>query len=95
MDLIHYSFVPLILFCVLYMLDLLPYYLSIAIGAGGVGIFELLCISMFCIEVNMKYNTPILVCYSLIVRASHGRFPTNKLVYKTHPSHYTTNKIPV
>ena len=42
MSLIHYSFTPLILFLVPYMLDLLPYYLSIANGAGGVGIFELL-----------------------------------------------------
>ena len=32
MDLIHYSFAPLILFHVPYMLDLLPYYLSIALG---------------------------------------------------------------
>ena len=30
------------LFRVPYMLDLLPYYLSIANGIGGVGIFELL-----------------------------------------------------
>ena len=36
MDLIHYSFAPLILFCVPYTLDLLPYYLSIANSAGGV-----------------------------------------------------------
>ena len=42
MDLIHYSFAPLILFRVPYTLDLLLYYLSIANGAGGVGIFELL-----------------------------------------------------
>ena len=49
MDLIHYSFAPLILFRVLYMLDLLPYYLLIANGTGGVGIYELV-ISMFCIE---------------------------------------------
>ena len=42
MDLIHYSFMPLILFRAPYTLDLLPYYLSIANGAGGVGIFELL-----------------------------------------------------
>ena len=41
MDLIPYSFAPLILFLVPYTLDLLPYYLSIANGAGGVGIFEL------------------------------------------------------
>ena len=42
MDLIPYSFVPLISFRVPYTLDLLPYYLSIANGTGGVGIFELL-----------------------------------------------------
>ena len=47
MDLIHYSFAPLILFCVPYMLNLLPYYLSIANGAGGVGIFELLAFQYF------------------------------------------------
>ena len=41
MDLIHYSFAPLILFRVPYTLDFLPYYLSIANGAGGVGIFVL------------------------------------------------------
>ena len=39
MNLIHYSFAPLILFIVPYTLDLLPYYLSFANGAGGVGIF--------------------------------------------------------
>ena len=42
MDLIHYSFAPLILFHVPYTLDLLPQHLSIANGAGDVGIFELL-----------------------------------------------------
>ena len=42
MDLVHYSFAPLILFRAPYMLNLLPYYQSIANGAGGVGIFELL-----------------------------------------------------
>ena len=47
MDLIHYSSVPLILFCVPYMLDLLPYYLSIANDAGGVGFFELLIFQCF------------------------------------------------
>ena len=47
MDLIHYSFAPLILFSVPYILDLLPYYLSIANGIGGVGIFELLVIQCF------------------------------------------------
>ena len=47
MDLIPYSFVPLILFRVPYMLDLLPYYLSIANGTGGVGIFELLIFQCF------------------------------------------------
>ena len=40
MSLIHYSFGPLILFLVPYTLDLLPYYLSIANGAGGVGILN-------------------------------------------------------
>ena len=51
MDLIPYSFAPLILFRVPYTLDLLPYYLSIANGAGGVGIFELLVfLRMSCIE---------------------------------------------
>ena len=47
MDLIHYSFVPLISFRVPYMLDLLPYYLSIANGAGGVDILELLVFRCF------------------------------------------------
>ena len=47
MDLIHYSFKPLILFCVPYMLSLLPYYLLIANGAGGVVIFELLVFHCF------------------------------------------------
>ena len=43
MDLIHYSFAPLILFRVPYTLDLLPYYLSSANGAGGVTIFVFKC----------------------------------------------------
>ena len=47
MDLIPYSFTPLILFCVPYTLHLLPYYLSIANGAGGVGIFEFLVFQCF------------------------------------------------
>ena len=47
MDLIPYSFAPLILFRVPYTLDLLPYYLLIANGAGGVGIFELLIFQCF------------------------------------------------
>ena len=47
MDLIHYSFVPLILFRIPYMLDLLPYNLSIANGAGSIGIFELLIFQCF------------------------------------------------
>ena len=47
MDLIHYLFMPLILFRVPYTLDLLPYYLVIANGAGGVGIFELLLFQCF------------------------------------------------
>ena len=40
MDLLYYSLAPLILFCVLYTLNYLPYYLSIANGAGGVGILN-------------------------------------------------------
>ena len=47
MDLIPYSFAPLVLFRVPYTLDLLPYYLSIANGAGGVGIYELLVFHCF------------------------------------------------
>ena len=47
MDLVHYSFVPLILFQVQYTLDFLPYYLSIANGAGGVGIIELIVFQCF------------------------------------------------
>ena len=47
MDLFHYSFAPLILLHAPYMLDLLPYYLSIANGTGGVGIFELLIFQCF------------------------------------------------
>ena len=47
MDLIHYSFAPLILFRVPYTLDLLPQHLSIANGAGGVGIIELLVFQCF------------------------------------------------
>ena len=47
MDLIHYSFAPLIIFRVPYTLDLLPYYLSIANDAGGVGVFELLIFQCF------------------------------------------------
>ena len=39
----YFIFVP-------YTLGFLPYYLSIANGAGCVGIFELVTISMFCIE---------------------------------------------
>ena len=47
MDLIHYSFMPLIIFCVPYTIDLLPYYLLIANGAGDVGIFELVIFQYF------------------------------------------------
>ena len=47
MDLIPYSFAPLVLFLVPYTLDLLPYYLSIANGVGGVGIFELFVFQCF------------------------------------------------
>ena len=47
MDLNHYLFTPLILFCDPHTLDLLPYYLSIANGTGGVGIFELFIFQCF------------------------------------------------
>ena len=47
MDLIPYSFAPLILFLVPYTLDFFPYYLSVANGAGGVGIFKLLVFQCF------------------------------------------------
>ena len=47
MDLIHYSFAPLIVFHVLYKLNLLLYYVSIANGTGGVGIFEFLIFQCF------------------------------------------------
>ena len=47
MDLIHYLFTPLILFRVPYTVDILPYYLVIANGTGGVGIFELLLFQCF------------------------------------------------
>ena len=43
MSLIHYSFAPLILFRVPYTLDLLPYYLSIANGTGGVELLVFQC----------------------------------------------------
>ena len=46
-SLVHYSFAPLILFRVPYTLDLLPYYLSISNGAGGVDIFELFVFQCF------------------------------------------------
>ena len=54
MDLIHYSLAPLILFRVPYTLDLLPYYLSIANGAGGAGIFELFNVLYRSYRVNNK-----------------------------------------
>ena len=44
-------------------------------------------------QLNMKYNTPIQVCYSLIIHVHHSRFPANKHVHETHPSHNTTNKL--
>ena len=47
MDLIHYSFAPLILFRVPYTLNFLLYHLSIANDAGGVDIFELLVFHCF------------------------------------------------
>ena len=53
MDLIHYSFAPFILFRVPYTLDLLPYYPSIANGAGGVG-FSYFIVSYRSYRVNNK-----------------------------------------
>ena len=47
MSLIHYSFASRILCRVPHMLDLLPYYLLITNGAGGIGIFELLVFQCF------------------------------------------------
>ena len=65
MDLIHYSISPLILFCVLYTLDLLPYNLSIANGAGGVGIFELLI--FHCLYRSYRVNNKVIdVLYILM-----------------------------
>ena len=49
MSLIHYSFTLLVLFLGPNMLDLLPYHLSFANGAGGVDIFASY-ISMICRE---------------------------------------------
>ena len=65
MDLIHYSFVPLILLRVPYALDLLPYYLSIA--NGGVGIFELLVFHCEVIELIIKVINVLYIlmyCYT-------------------------------
>ena len=64
MDLIPYSFASLILFRVPYMLDLLPYYLSIANGAGGVGIFELLVFNV--LYRSYRVNKVIDVLYILM-----------------------------
>ena len=65
MDFIHYSFAPLILFHVPYMLDLLPYYLSIANGTGGVGIFELLVFQ--CLYRSYRVNNKVIdVLYILM-----------------------------
>ena len=64
MDLIHYSFAPLVLFRVPYMFDLLPYYLSIANDARGVGIFELLVFQCFIIDSIFSIpglDTPIML----------------------------------
>ena len=65
MDLIHYSFVPLILFPVPYTLDLLPYYLSIGSGTGGVGIFEFLVFQCFYRSYQVN-NKVIDVLYILV-----------------------------
>ena len=65
MDLIPYSFAPLISFLVPYTLDLLPYYLSIANGAGGVGIFELFVFQ--CLYRSYRVNNKVIdVLYILM-----------------------------
>ena len=64
MDFIPYSFVPCILFLVPYTLNLLPYYLSIANGTGGVGIFELFLFQ--CFVYDRVNNKVIDVLYILI-----------------------------
>ena len=65
MDLIHYSFAPLILFRVPYTLYFLPYYLSIANSAGDVGIFELLV--FHCLYKSYRVNNRVIdLLYILI-----------------------------
>ena len=67
MDLIPYSFAPHILFRVPYTLDLLPYYLSIANGTGGVGIFELLVFFFQCLYRSYRVNNKVIdVLYILM-----------------------------
>ena len=66
MDLIHYSLAPLILFRVLYTLNLLPYYLS---RRGGVDIYELL-VFQCSYQVNNKAIDVIYIlmyCYTGIL----------------------------
>ena len=61
MDLIHYSFAPL-LFRVPYTLDFLPHHLLVANGTGGIGIFELLVFNVLYGSYQV-YNTIIDVLY--------------------------------
>ena len=65
MDLIHYSFVPLILFRVPYMLDLLLYYLSIANDVGGVIFFDFSYFNVLCRSYQVN-NKLINVLYILL-----------------------------
>ena len=73
MDLIHYSFAPLILFRVPYTLDFLPYYLSIENGAGGVGIFEILIFQ--CLYRSYRVNNKVIdALYILMYYYSYWNF---------------------
>ena len=93
MDLIHYSFTPLILFCVPYTLDLLPYYLSIQNGAGGeVGhngqvmnadIMLLKSIKEFCCTPYSNTHSSG-VDYSIRSGYSYGPVPTEFWLFVQH-----------
>ena len=61
MDLIHYSFMPLILFLLLYTLNLLLLHLSFSNGTEGVAFFFYLSyFSTFCIEPIKLHNNKII-----------------------------------
>ena len=72
MDLIHYSFVPLILFRVPYTLNFFPYYLLIVNDAGGVGIlsFSYFNVLYRSYQVNNKAINVLYIlmyCYTVIL----------------------------